>query len=80
MQDSVEVGDVDTERIRVSLLQFSDSGLLSPFFIFFSFPGLSFILRRLNWLCEAKAGGQAEVWSIKPVNHFLFSLRTAVDW
>ena len=35
---------------------------------------------RVNWLCKAKAGGRAEGWSIKLVNHFLFSLRTAVDW
>lgn len=26
------------------------------------------------------AGRQAEGWSIKLLNHFLFSLRTAVDW
>lgn len=35
---------------------------------------------RLNWLWGAKAGRQAEGRSIKLVNHFLFSLRTAVDW
>lgn len=35
---------------------------------------------RLNWLRRAKAGRQAEGWNIKLVNHFLFSLRTAVDW
>lgn len=55
-------------------------------FFFFSpllFPSLvsvSFSVRGVNWLREAKAGGQAEGWSIKLVNHFLFSLRTAVDW
>lgn len=31
-------------------------------------------------LCQAKAGGRAESRSVKLVNHFLFSLRTAVDW
>lgn len=67
---------------NISLLQFSDRSLLSSLFSLFPWSQFHSLYEecRLNWLCKAKAGRQAEGWSIKLVNHFLFSLRTAVDW
>lgn len=56
---------------------------LRPPIVHFSYPpfSVSFSVRRgPNWLHQAKAGRQAEGWSVKLVNHFPFSLRTAVDW
>lgn len=44
MQDSVEVSDVVTEGIHVSLLQFFGLGLAFFFISPLSFPGLSFLL------------------------------------
>lgn len=87
MQGSVEVSDAGTERTPVSLPHFSFQTV--AFYLFFSFSLSLFPWSlfhslyeecRLNWLRQAKAGRQAEGWGIKLVNHFLFSLRTAVDW
>lgn len=57
---------------QTSIVPFSPSLLL----VSVSFS----VWRGSNWLHRAKAGRQAEGWSVKLVNHFLFSLRTAVDW
>ncbi len=61
MQNSVEVSDVVTERIHVSLLQFLGLWLTICFiFPLFSRPQFLSLYeeRRLNWLHESK-GGQA---------------------
>lgn len=84
MQDAVEVSNVGANRTRVSLLHFF---LPRPWLSFIFFPPLfAFAFHpvcgesRQNWLRQAKAGRQAEGRSIRLVNHFLFSLGTAVDW
>lgn len=83
MQGLEEVSDAGTENpwehLITAVFRQEFAILLFSLFPWSQFHSL-YEECRLNWLCKAKAGRQAEGWSIKLVNHFLFSLRTAVDW
>lgn len=61
----LEVGGVDAQREYVSGCYIFLPSLLRP---------LVFVIAACARL------GRAEGWSAKQINHFLFSLRTAVDW